>query len=153
MADDQKPTAAFRVGDQVRVKHPTGGVLRTDVFTVVEEPSDARFPNMVWIDGEWGWPKRSGRKPMGFDPGSLEHAPDLDVKAECICHRLGDWSAINCPVHGRIERPVGHICICGDCESEPFSFRCKFELALRALVDDVHNPDLIATSKSLLGAS
>lgn len=40
-------------------------------------------------------------------------APDLDIKAE------------------------SHICTCGDCESEAFADRCKFEIALREL-DDGH---------------
>lgn len=65
------------LGDKVRVKHPTGGVRRGDVFVVVERPADRRqFEGMVWV--EYDGPRDSMRpwtifgRVMGFAPSSLE---------------------------------------------------------------------------------
>jgi len=135
-------------------------------------PSSRAIPGLeeVWRDGDAeAWEYVDGKvddhiteRGLVWDEGMLR-LPDGDATAaspECICHRLGDTVAVNCPVHGRVERTHDfHICTCGDCDSEAFADRCRFEVALRALVDDatefhsahVVDSALIATSKSLLG--
>lgn len=58
-------TPTFAPGDRVRIKHPTGGVLKSDVFDVVTVDGDT-----VVIKGFCGFPGR--HRTFRFHDTSLE---------------------------------------------------------------------------------
>lgn len=110
----------MNLGDKVRVKHPTGGVQKSDTFTVVEVPKNH----------ERGVYKVRGEVTTGFGTrrmieGGFHHSSLELIEEDHVVGAAYDDG----------EDTQVHICTCGDCESEAFSDRCKYEIALRALVD------------------
>lgn len=68
--------ASFKPGDKVKVIHPTGGVTREDIFTVVHPPQHRSDRGQVfvvlWTTGDDWRPWVRAARPLGFDPSSLE---------------------------------------------------------------------------------
>lgn len=64
----------MKLGTKVRVKHPTGGVRRDDVFVVVERPADRTMEGLTWVRyaGDALRTESYRERVMGFHASGLE---------------------------------------------------------------------------------